>query len=53
VREVGRFEKALLQHLRNNQRNLLATIRDDDQKIAGDIEKKIRGVLDEFAKTFA
>ena len=32
---------------------LLAEIRDNDQKIAGEIEKKIRAALDGFVKTFA
>ncbi|MBP7242853.1 F0F1 ATP synthase subunit alpha [Amaricoccus sp.] len=53
VADVGRFERQLLAHLRNNQSALLEELRTNDQKIAGDIEKKIRGVLDAFGKTFA
>jgi len=53
VADVGRFERGLLAFLRNSHPGLLADIRDNDQKIAGDIEKKIRTVLDSFAKTFA
>jgi F-type H+-transporting ATPase subunit alpha len=53
VGEVGRFERQLLAHLRNTQSALLDEIRTNDQKIAGELEKKIRGVLDAFAKTFA
>ena len=53
VKDVGRFERGLLAHLRDSHAALLAEIRDKDQKIAGDIEKKIRDVLDGFAKTFA
>jgi F-type H+/Na+-transporting ATPase subunit alpha len=53
VRDVTRFEQALLQHLRNNQQGLLDEILTNDQKIAGEIEKKIQGVLDAFLKTFS
>ena len=53
VKDVGRFEKGLLSHLRGADAGLLAEIRDNDQKIAGDIEKKIRAVLDSFANSFA
>jgi len=53
VKDVGRFEKGLLSHMRNNQAALLDMIRDQDQKIAGEIEKQIRGALDGFAKTFS
>ena len=53
VSEVGKFERQLLAHLRNQKTALLDELRTNDQKIAGEIEKKIRGVLDGFAKTFA
>jgi F-type H+/Na+-transporting ATPase subunit alpha len=53
VKDVGRFERGLLAHLRNNNRALLDRIRDDDQKIAGDIEKEIVAAIESFAKTFA
>jgi len=53
VKDVGRFERGLLSFLRNSHGALLNEIRDNDQKIAGDIEKKIRDVLDSFGKTFA
>ncbi|MBP7000383.1 F0F1 ATP synthase subunit alpha [Amaricoccus sp.] len=53
VADVGRFERGLLAHLRNNQAGLLEEIRTNDQKIAGELEKKIRDVLDSFSKTFA
>jgi F-type H+-transporting ATPase subunit alpha len=53
VKDVGRFERQLLAYLRNSQSGLLDEIRTNDQKIAGEIEKKIRAALDTFAKTFA
>ena len=48
VRDVGRYERGLLAHLRNSEGPLLDEIRDKDQKIAGEIEKSIRSVLDSF-----
>jgi len=53
VRDVGRFESGLLKHMRNDHADLLNTIDTKDQKIAGEIEDKIVGVLDSFSKTFA
>jgi F-type H+-transporting ATPase subunit alpha len=53
VRDVNRYERGLLAHLRNSEADLLNLIRDQDQKIAGDIEAKIRGVLESYTKNFA
>ena len=53
VKDVGRFERGLLAHLRNSEQALLTKIRDQDQKIAGEIEKEIVAVLDSYTKTFA
>jgi F-type H+-transporting ATPase subunit alpha len=53
VRDVGRFERGLLSHLRSSHAGLLDKIRDQDQKIAGEIEKEIKAAIDGFAKTFA
>jgi F-type H+-transporting ATPase subunit alpha len=53
VGDVSRFERGLLSHLRNSETALLDKIREQDQKIAGEIEKEIVAVLDGFAKTFA
>ena len=53
VKEVGRYEAGLLKHLRNNCKALLDDITVNDRKVAGDLEKSIRAVLDDFAKTFA
>jgi F-type H+-transporting ATPase subunit alpha len=53
VNEVERFEDGLLSHMRNDHPEVLEKIRDQDQKIAGDIEKELRSAIDGFAKTFA
>jgi F-type H+-transporting ATPase subunit alpha len=53
VRDVGRFEAGLLNHLRNRRRDVLDMITTQDPKIAGDAEKAIRAALDEFARDFA
>jgi F-type H+-transporting ATPase subunit alpha len=53
VRDVGRFEKGLLAHLRSKHKDLLDFITNEDPKVKGDAEQKIRAALDEFAKDFA
>ncbi len=53
VAQVSAFETGLLNHLRSNHSALLDDIRDNDQKIKGDIEDKIRAAIDEFAGSFA
>jgi len=53
VRDVGRFEKGLLTHLRGKHVELLADITNNDRKVKGELEDKIRAALDEFAKDFA
>ena len=53
MKDVGRFEAGLLNHLRNRRRDVLDMITTQDPKIAGDAEKAIRAALDEFARDFA
>jgi F-type H+-transporting ATPase subunit alpha len=53
VNQVKAFEDGLLAELRNNHSDLLNDIRDNDRKVAGELEDKIKSVLDGFAKTFA
>jgi F-type H+-transporting ATPase subunit alpha len=53
VKDVGRFVKGLLTHLRTSDGALLDKIRDQDQKIAGEIEKEIKAAIDGYAKSFA
>jgi F-type H+-transporting ATPase subunit alpha len=53
VRDVGRYEADLLKHLRTNCKDLLDDITNNDRKVAGELDQKIRAALDAFAKTFA
>ncbi|MGP9789030.1 F0F1 ATP synthase subunit alpha [Roseinatronobacter sp. NSM] len=53
VKDVGRFEKGLLAHLRGSHKALLDDITINDRKVKGELEQKIRAALDEFAKDFA
>jgi F-type H+-transporting ATPase subunit alpha len=53
VADVSRFERGLLANLRNDHPGLLEKIRDNDQKISGEIEDEIVAVIDGYANTFA
>ncbi|MCG6904377.1 MAG: F0F1 ATP synthase subunit alpha [Rhodobacter sp.] len=53
VKDVGRFEAALLNHLRSKHADLLADITDNDRKVKDELEDKIRAALDEFATDFS
>ena len=53
VKEVGRFETAMLAHLRNNNADLLADITDNDRKVKGELADKIKAALDAFVADFA
>jgi F-type H+-transporting ATPase subunit alpha len=53
VNQVGRFEAGLLAHLRKNKRDLLDDITNNDRAVKGELEDKIRAVVEEFAKDFA
>ena len=53
VTEVGRFETAMLAHLRNNNADLLADITDNDRKVKGELADKIKAALDAFVADFA
>ena len=53
VTEVGRFETAMLAHLRNNNADLLADITDNDRKVKGELSDKIKAALDAFVADFA
>ncbi|SHI52328.1 F0F1 ATP synthase subunit alpha [Wenxinia saemankumensis] len=52
VNRVGEFEAGLLKHLRSNRRDVLDFITNEDPKVKGDAEEKIKGALDEFARDF-
>ncbi|MDT0682572.1 F0F1 ATP synthase subunit alpha [Roseicyclus sp. F158] len=53
VKDVGRFEKGLLQFMRSKHADLLDWITTEDPKIKGDAADRIKTVIDEFAKDFA
>ena len=52
VNRVTDFEAGLLSHMRGNHADILDTITNQDQKIAGDIEDKIKSAIDAFLKGF-
>ncbi|MCI4666493.1 MAG: F0F1 ATP synthase subunit alpha [Neomegalonema sp.] len=52
VRKVTEFETGLLQHLRTNCQDLLTDIRDNDRKVAGDLQDAIKAAVEQFAATF-
>jgi len=53
LKDVSRFERGLLSHLRGKNADLLEWITVEDPKIKGEAEGKIRAVLDSFAADFA
>ncbi|MDD2868796.1 F0F1 ATP synthase subunit alpha [Neomegalonema sp.] len=53
VKDVGRFEKGLLSYLRTQKKDLLDDIRTNDRAVKGELEEKIRGALDAYAKSFS
>ena len=53
VADVSRFEASLLAHLPGKASDVLAMITNDDPKIKGDAEDKIKAALDDFASDFA
>ncbi len=53
VSDVSRFEAGLLAHLRGKASDVLAMITNEDPKIKGDAEAKIKAALDDFAADFA
>ena len=53
VKEVGRWETAMLAHLRNKHQDVLDWITNEDPKIKGDAADRVRAALDSFAADFA
>jgi len=53
VKEVGRFEAGLLAHLRSKHSDLMADITNNDRKVKGELEDKIKAAIDSFAADFA
>ncbi|HDZ81142.1 MAG TPA: F0F1 ATP synthase subunit alpha [Roseobacter sp.] len=53
VKDVGRFEAGLLAHLRSKNADLMADITNNDRKVKGELEDKIKAAIDSFAADFA
>jgi F-type H+-transporting ATPase subunit alpha len=53
VNEVGRFERDLLHFMRSKHQDVLDWITNEDPKIKGDAEDRIKAVIDQFAADFA
>ncbi|PYE82395.1 F0F1 ATP synthase subunit alpha [Pseudoroseicyclus aestuarii] len=53
IGDVSRWEQGLLKHLRSNRSDVLDFITNEDPKVKGDAEEKIKGAIDEFARDFA
>ncbi|WP_316015030.1 F0F1 ATP synthase subunit alpha [Roseobacter sp. HKCCA0434] len=53
VSQVKPFEAGLLAHLRNSKADLLTDIRDNDRKVAGELEDKIKAAIEDFAQSFS
>ncbi|MCA8868230.1 MAG: F0F1 ATP synthase subunit alpha [Rhodobacteraceae bacterium] len=52
VGAVNRFEKGLLNHVRQNHADLLADITKNDRKVKDDLETAIKSAVEGFAKDF-
>ncbi|SFJ34340.1 F0F1 ATP synthase subunit alpha [Jannaschia pohangensis] len=53
VKEVGKWEAGLLSYLRNQKKDILDWISNEDPKIKGDAADKLKAVIDDYAKTHA
>jgi F-type H+-transporting ATPase subunit alpha len=53
VKEVGKYETALLNYLRTQRSDILEWIANEDPKIKGEPADKLKAVLNDFAKIYA
>ena len=53
VSDVGRFEKGLLSYLRNQRKDILDWLTNEDPKIKGDAADKLKAAIEEFSGSFA
>ena len=53
VSDVGRFEQGLVSYLRTQKSDLLEYLTNEDPKIKGEADDKVKAALDEFAAGFA
>ena len=52
VGDVGRFEEELLRHFREDQKDVLDTIR-TEKALSDETTAKVKDIVDAFAKNFA
>ena len=52
VVDIQKFERGLLEHLRNNSSDLLEDLANNDRKVDGDLEDKIKSVIKTFLNHF-
>jgi F-type H+/Na+-transporting ATPase subunit alpha len=52
VKDVGRYERGLLAHLRGKHAGLLADITTNDRAVKGELADKIKAALDDYARDF-
>ncbi|MBE1283094.1 MAG: F0F1 ATP synthase subunit alpha [Rhodobacteraceae bacterium] len=53
MKDVGRWEAGLIAHMRGKGAEVLEWITNEDPKIKGDAEAKLKAAIDEYAATFA
>ena len=53
VGDVVRYEQGLINHLRSKHQDVLDDITNNDRKVGGDLEEKIRAALDSYAADFS
>ncbi|KIT17411.1 F0F1 ATP synthase subunit alpha [Jannaschia aquimarina] len=53
VGEVGKWEDGLLKFMRGQKKDVLDWITNEDPKVKGDAEEKLKAAIDEYAKTYA
>ena len=53
VKQVNKYEMGLLDHLRTNCKDLLSDLTNNDRKVDGELEEKIKTELEKFAANFS
>jgi F-type H+-transporting ATPase subunit alpha len=53
MKDVGRWEAGLIAHMRGKGSDVLEWITNEDPKIKGDAEDKLKAAIDDYAATFA
>ena len=53
VKQVNKYEMELLEHLRTNCKDLLSDLTNNDRKVDGELEEKIKTELEKFTANFS